>query len=142
MSFRQRALASWGTLATAGLIPPIYGTLLTASLTTVTAPGSFLFVVFTAAPRHIGPFIGIVAINFRFRLNGTLVAPGGGTTINMVRNRIGSVAYTLRLPITPGVQLVAVEWAGFGLGANTLVIDPVTLPDLVHAQLTIQEQRT
>lgn len=121
-------------------IPPVYSTLFSTLLTSLLS-ASFLHVQFTAAVLHTGVPGVSVAINFRFRRNGVLIAPGGGTTVNLLTAQIQPVAYSLRLPIVAGAQLVNVEWAGFGLGANIMAIRPLTLPDLMHAQLVLQEER-
>ena len=111
---------------------------LSASL--VSTVGTFLQVQFSATARHTGA-AATVAINFRFRLNAALISPGGGTTINVLVNQIGNVVYSLRVPIVAGVQAITIDWGGFALPVgNSLVCDPLALPNLNHAQLTIEEQ--
>lgn len=119
-------------------VPPVYAVLLSGALTTISA-ASQLEIRFTAGVRHIGAFLGNVAPNFRFRLNGVLIAPGGGITTNETRSQIRPVAYSVRVAVAAGVQAVDVEWAGFALGVNTLIIDVATMPDLSHAQLVLSE---
>lgn len=123
--------------ATSTAIPPIYSALLTGTLTTV-APAADLFILFTGAAFHTGAAIN-VAINFRIRVNGVLIAPGGGTTINALVSQIQSASYSARVPVVAGLQTVVVEWGGFGLAANTLNILALTLPDLCHASLLLEE---
>jgi hypothetical protein len=120
-------------------VPPIYSVLMTQAIT-CGAAALFLKIEFSAAARRVFGPATAVAINFRFRLDGLLIAPGGGTTINVLPFQIQSASYMNRLPITPGLHTVAVEWSGFGLGFGTMVIDPVALPDLNHAQLVLTEQ--
>lgn len=135
-SSATRLLADASTTA----IPPIYATLLTAVLETID-PASELYLSFTASLLHVGANAAVVAPNVRFRLNGVLLPIGAGATVNMVRNQIMPVAYSVRLPVVAGVQTVVAEWAAFALGVNTLVCNPVSLPDLMHAELLLQEYR-
>jgi len=121
-------------------IPPVYATLLSGTLTTIDA-ASNLYIAFTGALLHQGPNGANVAPNIRVRLNGALVTPGGGNTVNMVANRIMPITYSLRVGVTAGLQTVVVEWAAFALGANTLLCMPASIPDLMHAQLLLEEHR-
>ena len=98
-----------------------------------------LYFIFTSNWRHTGPFLGNVAVNFRFRLNGGLLT--GGTTDNRVQGQIGCVARNRRVAVAAGIQTLVVEVAGFGLPLGNLIrIDPVTLPDLNHSALKMAEE--
>lgn len=123
---------------TTAAVPPAYAVFpLSVALTTTL--GTFLDVRFSAAVLH-GPNAGMAAINFRFRLNGILIAPGGGTTLNSAANQIQNLIYTLRVPVVAGLQTITVEWATFALPAgNTAQCLPLTAPDLFHAQLVCRE---
>lgn len=127
--------ADTSTVATA----PVYATLMTLGLVTV-QPASELFVLFTCGIRQTGILGVTLAANFRFRLNGILIAPGGGNTVGLVTNAIDSLSYSRRVSVAAGLQTVDVEWAKFGGVGQTLRIDPVSLPDLNHAHLLLQEQ--
>ncbi len=115
---------------------PTYVTVLTISIASV-LPTSFVFFSFTSTWRHTGGFAGNAAVNFRFRLNGTLVL--GGTTDNKVRGQIGCVARTGRPSISQGTQVLAVEVTKFGAAGNTILISVASLPDLNHCALFMQE---
>lgn len=120
--------------------PPVYATLMALGLTTTLA-ASWLFILFTGAPRHVGA-VGInAAMSFRFLLNGVPFAVGAGNTPNQITFRIASVSYSRRILVAAGLQTVTVEWAYFGPVGQTVVIDPVTNPDLTHAHLLLQEHR-
>jgi hypothetical protein len=116
---------------------PVYVTLMTLALTTV-LPTSFLYFNFTSNWIHRGAFAGNAAVNFRFDLNAGLLT--GGTTDNNVRSQIGNVARNRRVAVTAGVQTLIVEVTKFGAVGNTLDIDVVTLPDLFHSALFMEEQ--
>ena len=117
---------------------PIYATLLTLGLTTE-LPSSYLKILFSAAALHTGGSAANGAVNVRFRLNGVLIAPGGGCTFNDIRNRIQPLVYTRRLVVAAGLQTVDVEISLFGAVGNSISISTVGLPDLVHAHLELQE---
>lgn len=121
--------------------PPVYATLLTGTLTSI-LPSSFLSVGFTTSVFHTGVGGVNVAFNFRFRIDGALLAAGTGTTGNELTARIVSLAYSRRVSIIEGLHTVAVEWAKFGPVTQTMSILAASLPDLFHANLTLQEQRT
>jgi hypothetical protein len=118
-------------------VPPVYSTLLTVPIT-VNPKATRLAILMTAGPRHTGAAIN-VAINFRVRLDGLPITPGGGTTVNCLVNQIQSASYSVVIPVTPGPHVVTVQWGGFGLGANTMFISPVLLPDLQAAMLIVSE---
>lgn len=126
--------ADFGPVA---VVAPTYLVLATLAVTTI-RPASFLKFTWTNAWIHQGAFAGNAAFNVRFRLNGGLLV--GGATDNKVRNQIGTVARTWRGAVTAGVQTLDVEVTKFGAAGNTLGILPVTLPDLMHAALTMEEQ--
>lgn len=119
---------------------PVYATLFTLALTTE-LPASLLKILFSCTALHTGASAANAAINVRFRHNGVLIAPGGGTTFNDVRSRIQPLVYTQRLAVTAGVQTIDAEISKFGAVGNTTDISPVTLPDLMHAHLELQEVR-
>lgn len=121
--------------------PPVYATMLTLALTTV-RPASVLDIRFVAAVRHVGVAGVNVAANFRLLLNGVLLPVTRGTTVNILTFAIMPVVIERRVDVTAGLQTVVVEWAKFAGPFNTLIIDPVTLPDLSGAQLVLQEQAT
>lgn len=115
---------------------PVFATLTTLALTTGTG---FLWINWTSATIHRGIAGVNAAFIFRFRLNGTLIAPGGGTTVNTLTNMIAPNAYTRRIAVMAGVQTVDVEWSKAGAAINTMSIDALTLPDLCHGHLLLQE---
>ena len=120
--------------------PPVYATLLTGTLTSLLT-SSFLSIGFTNSVFHTGVGGINVAFSFRFRIDGGLLAASGGTTGNELTGRIVSLAYSRRVPVTRGLHTVAVEWAKFGPLTQTMSIFAAALPDLFHANLTLQEQR-
>ena len=132
-----RLLVNFGTTAQ----PPVYSTLFTLPITTV-LPSSYLAIDFTCGVLMVGASAANLAPTVRFRINGTLVAPGGGITVNTLVARIMPLAYSHREVVSAGVQTVIAEVAYFGPAGQTLVINALTLPDLMHAHLRIQEQRT
>lgn len=121
----------------AAITAPVYSTLLTLQLTTISA-SSDLFFAATASWRHTGAFAGNAAFNLRIRVDGVLVV--GGATDNKTRAQIGTVARIGRVPVVAGLHTVLVEVSKFGAVGNTIVIDPVTSPDLAHAAIFLQEQ--
>lgn len=122
-------------------IAPVYG-VFPLSVTLTTMLGAFLDIRFSCSVRHT-PNAGNAAINFRFRHNGVLIAPGGGTTINALSQAIQPIWYTTRVPIVAGIQTIIVEWAALARPVgNNLLVDPSIVPNLVHAQLTCEEQLT
>ena len=125
------------------LTPPLYATLMTLPHRTI-EPASRLRVNFSATTMSTG--VGGInsAINFRFLLNGVLlsVAGGGGTTMNAVTNQIQAVSFGAARAVTAGIQTLVVEWAKFGPGTQTAIINAATLPDLFHASLHLREYRT
>ncbi len=121
-------------------IAPVYAVLLTGTLTTV-LPSSFLSVFFTNSVFHLGAPAVDIAFNFRFRIDGALPTAGGGTTENEDTAEIASMCYSGRFPVAEGVHSVAVEWAHFGGPLQTMHILAASLPDLFHANLTLEEQR-
>lgn len=120
----------------AAITVPVYVVLLTLQLTTVSA-SSQLYFMYTGNWRHTGGFAGNAAFNARFRLDGALLP---GTTDNKVRNQLGSVSRQGRVAVTAGLHTLDVEVSKFGAVGNTIIIDPVTNPDLNHATLFMQEQ--
>ena len=116
---------------------PVYAVLITLALPTF-LPSSFLYFNFTSTWRHLGAFAGNAAVNFSFVLKTVLLT--GGTTDNKVRGQIGCVARNRRVAVTAGVQTLEVEVSKFGAAANSVVIDPVALPDLNHSALFMEEQ--
>lgn len=122
-------------------LAPTYATLLTGTLTSV-LPSSFLSIGFTTAAFHLGAAGISIAMNFRVRIDGALLAAGGGTTGNALTSMIFSAAYSRRVPVTEGIHTVAVEWTRFGGPLQTMNILAAALPDLFHANLTLKEQRT
>lgn len=123
------------TTANAGI--GVYTTLLTAPAM-VTAAGR-IRIDFYAAWNHGGPNVGNVAANFRFRLNGFLLAASRGTTSNQVRGRIAGAPFNRVIAVPAAAQTVIVEWGGFGLLGNSLQILATAAPDLFGAQLIVQE---
>lgn len=120
--------------------PPVYTTLLTTPLLTTTLPASRLRIDFYCSWNHSGAFAGNVAANFRFRLNGSLLAPSRGTTGNQIRGRIDCVSFCRVLPVVAGPHTVLAEWSGFALGVNQLNCLPVGIfADLFGAQIIVQE---
>jgi len=118
---------------------PAYATFpLSAALTT--RGGTNLVIDFACAAAHTGGFAGNVAINFRFLINGVLIPIGGGTFNNMVVSTIRPIVYSYRAAISAGLKTVTCEWSGFSLGANTMIISPVTSPNFYFAQLIIREE--
>lgn len=122
---------------------PTFGLLMTATI--VTTVGSNLAISWSGNPFHNGPSAlganGVMV--FRFRLDGSLLAPGAGTAENAPKLQIESLSYDKRVPITPGSHTVDVEWSLFGaaVAANTMFLLPVgALSDFSHANLTLQEQ--
>lgn len=129
--------------ASAVVPAPIFGLLMSASI--ITTVGTRLAIHWSGNPFHNGPSAvganGVMA--FRFRLDGSLLTPGAGTSENAPKLQIESVSYDKRVPITPGPHTVDVEWSLFGaaVAANTMFLLPVGgLADFVHANLTLQEQ--
>lgn len=121
---------------------PTYATLMSASITTQ-QDNSFVAIFFSAAPFHTGPFTGNVAMNFRFKIDGSFFRPNGrGTTVNTIRNRIMPLSYVARTPVTGGLHTVSVEWGKFSGGSNAMEIRASTLPDLFHGQLIVQEHKS
>lgn len=121
--------------------PPAYVTLHTLPITTV-LPSSYLFILWTAGVLCGGPSAANNAVTVRVRHNGALLTPGNGQTANMVRSQINPMSYTRRLVVTAGVQTVVVEISRFGPVGNSVSISPLSLPDLMHSHLTLQEQRS
>ncbi len=116
---------------------PTYATLMSLTLTPV-QPSSYLWFLFTCSWLHVGGFAGNAAFNVRFRLNGSLLT--GGATDNQVRSQIGTLARQRRVVIAGTPQTLDVEISKFGAVGNALQISPVALPDLMHANLTMEEQ--
>jgi hypothetical protein len=111
---------------------------LSAALTT--RGGTNLLIDFSAAAAHTGGFAGNVAINFRFLINSVLIPIGAGTFNNAVVNTIRPYVYSYRAAIGAGLQTITVEWSGFSLGANLMIISPVTSPNFYYAQLIVREE--
>lgn len=126
--------------ATTTAIFPVYATLMIGTLTSV-LPASILALAFTTSVFQTGVPAINVAFNFRFRIDGALPAAGAGTTENEDTGRLCSCAYSRSVPINRGLHSVAVEWSHFGGPAQTLGILAASLPDLFHANLTLEEQR-
>jgi hypothetical protein len=118
---------------------PAYATFpLSAALTT--RGGTNLLIDFSAAVAHSGAFAGNVAINFRFLINAVLIPIGAGTFNNAVVSTIRPYVYSYRAPVAAGLQTVTCQWSGYGLGANLMIISPVTSPSFYYAQLIIREE--
>ncbi len=129
-------LANLSTSVTA----PTYATLLTLPPFTTVTPTGYLMIRASVCLMHLGGFAGNVAPAIRIRLNGVLQAGGG--TVNTVENRIMPIIINIRRVVTAGPQTVVLEWTKFGDGTNTLVCQVASLPDLMHAHLDVQEQRS
>ncbi len=121
-------------------IAPIYAVLLPGTLTSV-LPSSFLSILFTTAVFQTGAPAVNIAFNFRIRIDGALPIAGGGTTENEDTGDIASLCYSRRVPVSQGTHTVVVEWAQFGVPGQTMSILAGSIPDLFHANLTLEEQR-
>ena len=126
--------------ATTTAIFPVYATLLTGTLISV-LPASILAMAFTTSVFQTGAPAVNIAFNFRFRVEGVLPTASAGTAENEDTGRICSCAYSRNVPITQGLHTVAVEWTHFGGPLQTVGILAASLPDLFHANLTLEEQR-
>lgn len=118
------------------VIAPVFATLMSGTLTTTTGD---LDILWTGNVMHLGAIAGNSALVVRFRVDGTLITPSGGTDENELRARIASLAYSRRVAVAPGTHAVDVEWSHFGAPGNSINNFALSLPQLFHANLTLQE---
>lgn len=123
---------------TTAVAVPVYATLLTGTMTTVT-PASFLDILVYACFDFTG-VVGDRATSFRLRLNGVLIPASRAADDNAPNDRNMSIAINRRVAIVAGLQTVLLEWSKFGTG--TLQCLPATRPDQHGAHMILEEHRT
>lgn len=127
-----------GLHSTTAIVPAYTTFPLSVSLTTTAA----------ASQLHIYAYIAwnvsggaVRTANFRFRLNGTLIAVSRATSAATASGQIATVTYSRLLAVTAGVQAVTFEWAKQAGGGTLLVrtTPPGILPDVFGANLKLEE---
>jgi hypothetical protein len=126
---------------TTSAVVPTYTTFPLSVAITTTRPQSFVHIYAYIAWNFTGPPAGTIrAANFRFRLNGALIASSRATSCETAAAQITTVSYSRLLVVTPGLQTVTFEWAKqSGTGTLTVRTDVGVTPDVFGANLKIQE---
>ena len=118
---------------------PVYTTFpLSVSLTTSLASSLihiYAYVAWSIAGQPSG------TANFRFRLNGALIAASRATSAFTNSGQIATVSYSRLLAVTAGPQVVTFEWAKqAGIGSVSCLPGGVgVFPDVFAANLKVEE---
>lgn len=140
-TFLQEDEDSLSGFATTTAIAPVYATFpLSVSLTTTLQASLLDIFAYIAWNHNAGVGLDRTA-QFRFYLDGVLIAPSRGASEASVSGAIACCQYSRLLTVTPGVHTVTFEWAKAS-GTGSLIVNPTGLgagPEVYGATLRIQE---
>ena len=103
-------------------------------------PSSTLDLDLTVSWLHSG--VGGVNVATAFRFVVDSVGISGSATSNALTSRLSTIPLSRRVPITAGSHTIAVEWAWFGPATQTVSVSALSLVDLAHATIRVQELRS